>query len=146
MGVCADEVEDVLRAIHEYVSHYLKNPTYVLDKPRIHTSVRWQQLAAGPHPIKPALHPRRSPDFNRPAEHFIKSVKSEFKKELRMCDVRREPVAYMHMLTRAYKRCCTTQMTQAINKDILTLPALWSHVSTARPAGSAGDWPPARFR
>jgi hypothetical protein len=139
-------VEEVLQAIHEYVSQFIPHPTYVVDQPPIHTAVRWKQLAAEPHPIKPALQPRRSPDFNRPAEHFIQAVKSEFKKELRVCDVRREPVAYMDMLTRAYKRCCTDKMKKAIIKDIMTLPALWSHVSTPSPAGSGGDWPPARFR
>jgi hypothetical protein len=143
VGVCADEVEHVLLAFHELISKYIKHPTYVLDKPRIHTAVRWHQFQGGPNPLTPAPQPRCSPDFNRPAEHYIEAVKRDFKTELLRRDVRQPPECYMNMI----ESICTTCYTRdAANRDILTLPALWQHVSTPRPAGSGGDWPPAEFR
>lgn len=140
-GVCADEVEDTLEEFHEEISEHITKPTYVLDRPRIHTSVRWQRLQGGSAPIIAAPHPRHSPDFNRPVEHFIHDVKQEFRNLLRVIDVPREPKFYHDMLFRAYDNCCTKEMIRGIYADIITLPRLWSHVSTPKPRGSGGDWP-----
>ena len=136
----------MLKEFHKSICKQVSEPTYVLDKPRIHTAVRWEQLSPGPHPIVAAPHPRRSPDFNRPAEHFLQAVKREFKELLRVIDAPREPVFYERMLRQAYENCCTNKMKRAINKDIITLPNLWAHVSTPKPVGSGGDWPAAKFR
>lgn len=143
VGVCADEVEQVMLHFHEYISNFIKHPTYVLDKPPIHTAVRWDMFKAGPNPLTLAPQPRYSPDFNRPAEHYISAVKRGFKTELLRHDVRQPPQHYMDMVTDICRRCYTQE---AANKDILGLPALWRHVSTPVPAGSGGDWPPPQFR
>lgn len=143
VGVCGDEVEDVIRAVHEHVSQYIEKPTYVLDAPRIHTCVRWGQLSSGPQPVRRAPQPRHSPDFNRPAEHLIKALKGGFRKELLRRDAPRSPRYYMDLMEYVFDNYYTWQ---AANKDILRLPELWKYVSTPDPAGSGGGWPPARFR
>jgi hypothetical protein len=92
-------------------------------------AVPWQQLKAGPKPIVPALHPRRSPDFNRPTEHFLRAVKREFKQLPRVIDKPRSAGFYEGMLKKAYNKCCTKDMLRSINKGIIPLPAFSGHTS-----------------
>lgn len=134
----------MLRACHAGIWDLLADPTYVLDQPHIHTAVRWEQLGDGAHPIVPAPQPPRSPDFNRPVEHFHHSVKQEFRNLLLTHAGPRSLEGYWRLLQRAYSTCYKRDSAM---KDILGLPDLWRWVASTDPKhGSAGDYAPARLR
>lgn len=144
VGITADEVEAVLRGCHSCMWDKLVDPTYVLDKPRVHTSVRWAELGQGPHPIEAAPQPRYSPDFNRPIEHFHRALKKRFSDLLITHAGPKSLDAYWQLLWQAFNSCYSQR---AAEKDIKGLPELWRWVASTDPQqGSAGDWPPRRLR
>lgn len=144
VGVTADEVEHILKTCHSVMWDKLVDPTYVLDKPRIHTAVRWSELGKGPHPIIAAPQPARSPDFNRPVEHFHHSLKREFRELLITFPGPRTLDGYWKLLYRAFNSCYKKD---SVMKDVLGLPKLWKCVASSDPKqGVAGSWPPAKYR
>lgn len=145
MSITADEVEEMLEFYHRKVWDKLDDPTYVLDQPNIHKAVRWRQVYSDPgHPVVPAEQPPRSPDFNRPVEHFHSALKREFRESLRHVEVERTLQGYWDLLQQCAKRCYSQD---AVRRDVEGLPDLWEWIASEDPQhGSAGDWPPRRLR
>ena len=140
----ADEVEQILKGIHSVMWDKLSDPTYVLDRPPIHTAVHWKELGKGPHPIIAAPQPSRSPDFNRPVEHFHHSVKRRFRELLITFPGPRDVWGYYKLLYKAFTSCYKPD---SVMRDVKKLPALWKCVASSEAEqGVAGDWPPAKFR
>jgi len=135
----------MLKHFHGQVWDKLVDPTYVLDQPNIHKAVRWPLLwHDSAHPIVPAKQPPRSPDFNKPVEHFHSAVKREFRESLRHMDVERNLQGYWRLLELCVKKCYSQE---SVRRDVATLPATWAWVSSTDPQhGSAGDWPPRHLR
>lgn len=144
VGITADEVEAVLRGCHSCMWDKLVDPTYALDRPRIHTSVRWEELGQGPHPIEAAPQPRYSPDFNRPIEHFHSALKKRFSDLLITYTGPKTVDGYFQLLWQAFNSCWQPDSAM---KDVLGLRELWLRVASEGPQqGAAGNWPPRRFR
>lgn len=144
VGVTADEVEQILGRCHAVMWGKLSDPVYVLDKPNIHKAVRWRELGKGPHPIIAAPQPARSPDFNRPVEHFHHALKTRFRELMCTFAGPRTVWGYWGLLQKAFLSCYKPD---SVMKDVLGLPKLWECVaSTAAQQGTAGDWPPRKFR
>lgn len=134
----------MLRFAHECMWDKLVDPTYVLDKPPVHTSVRWELLGQPAHPCEPAPHPRYSPDFNRPIEHFHRAFKKRFADLLITHAGPKTIEGYRPLLWQAFNTCYRPH---SVMKDVVGLPDLWRRVaSEGAQQGSAGNWPPRRFR
>lgn len=144
VGVCAAEVEVLLTALHWWFWDKLADPTYCLDHDSIHDSARWEELGWPGHPIERTPHPRLSPDFNRPAEHFIAATKRVFRERLLQLDAAHEPEWYWALLANSAHQAYDQG---AIQRDIASLPALWRQVAAPTSAGgSGGGWPPPEHR
>ena len=134
----------MLLEVHPHFANVIAQPLYVLDWDSIHKAADWELLGRQTPPIVRAVQPRRSPDFNRVAEHFHHAVKQRLRDWLVGHDKPRTAVDYQFALGRLATEVFDTYDAK---KDADGLQDLWRHVSTEVAAGgSGGGWPPREMR
>lgn len=138
MAMTADEVEAFLCCCHSITMFQLQQPTYVLDTPHIHTCVQKRQLSVGPSPIIFAPHPRRSPEFNKPVEHFHRHLKKAFRERLLIEVGDRTLEHYWEVLCRCAREVYTYD---SVFRDVNDMTATYSNVISKK-----GDWADRKFR